>query len=51
MKLNKDYWENKYHLNEIGWDIGTVSTPLKEYIDQIENQRVKNINSGSRKWI
>lgn len=47
MKLNKDYWENRYHLNEIGWDIGTVSTPLKEYIDQIENKELKILIPGA----
>ena len=47
MKLNKDYWEKRYHLNEIGWDIGTISTPLKEYIDQIENKELKILIPGA----
>lgn len=33
--LDKNYWDNRYHLGEIAWDIGSVSTPIKEYIDQL----------------
>jgi thiopurine S-methyltransferase len=35
MKFNKEYWENRYENNETGWAIGKISTPIKEYIDQI----------------
>lgn len=38
MKTNK--WNLKYLNNQTGWDIGTVSTPLKEYIDQIEDKNI-----------
>jgi thiopurine S-methyltransferase len=41
MNLNRDFWENRYKTSQIGWDIGTVSTPLKTYINQLEN---KNLN-------
>ena len=34
MNLNKEYWENKYDQDDTGWDIGSISTPLKAYIDQ-----------------
>lgn len=34
MMLNKAYWEGRYTDQNLGWDIGAVSTPLKEYIDQ-----------------
>ncbi len=32
------YWNSRYKEGNIGWDIGTVSRPLKEYIDQIEDK-------------
>ncbi len=32
--LDKDYWNNRYQSQQTGWDVGTISTPLKEYIDQ-----------------
>ena len=38
MNLNKDYWDEKYAQNTTGWDIGYVSTPLKAYIDQLQNK-------------
>ena len=47
MKLNSNYWEERYQNNEIGWDIGTISTPLKEYIDQIENKSLKILIPGA----
>ena len=37
-KLGAEYWNNHYHENRLGWDIGYPSTPLKEYIDQIEDK-------------
>ena len=34
-KLNKDYWEQKYENGDMGWDIGYISTPLKDgYLDE-----------------
>lgn len=39
--LDKDFWENRYEEHNTGWDIGYPSTPLKEYINQLEN---KNLN-------
>src|ERR1035437_4689238 len=40
-KFNKDFWTERYLNNETGWDLGAPSTPLKEYIDQLNN---KNLN-------
>lgn len=46
MKLNSDYWENRYSNLEIGWDTGKITTPLKEYIDQIEDKSIKILIPG-----
>jgi len=46
MKLNSDYWQNRYQTNEIGWDVGRITTPLKEYFDQIENKSIKILIPG-----
>ncbi len=46
-KLNKEYWENRYENNDAGWDIGHISTPLKEYIDQLENKEIKILIPGA----
>ena len=46
IQLNKDIWNERYHNNEIGWDIGHISTPLKEYFDQLENKNLKILIPG-----
>lgn len=33
--LNAQYWDDRYQLQQTGWDVGHVSTPLKEYFDQL----------------
>ena len=47
MKLNSDYWENRYKTNEISWDAGTITTPLKEYVDQIKDKSIKILIPGA----
>jgi hypothetical protein len=47
MKFDKSYWEEKFIKNETGWDIGYVSTPLKEYFDQLTNKDLKILIPGS----
>ena len=39
-------WNFKYLNNNTGWDIGLVSTPLKEYIDQLNNKNTKILIPG-----
>lgn len=46
-QLNKDYWEKRYETNETGWDVGKITTPIKEYIDQIENKNLKILIPGA----
>lgn len=40
-KLDEDYWQSRYENNQIQWDIGAVSTPLKSYFDQLQNKGLK----------
>ncbi|ALM06632.1 SAM-dependent methlyltransferase [Sediminicola sp. YIK13] len=47
MKLTKDFWEDKYKNGDLKWDIGYVSTPLKEYIDQLEHKEMKILIPGA----
>jgi len=46
MDLNKNFWEDKYQNDQTGWDIGSVSTPIKEYIDQLEDKDIKILIPG-----
>ena len=41
------YWDSRYKENNAGWDLGSVSTPLKEYIDQISNKNLKVLIPGA----
>lgn len=44
--MNKNYWKKRYQNNETGWDAGTITTPIKEYIDQLQNKAVKILIPG-----
>ncbi len=43
---DKSYWDDRYKAGETGWDIGTVSAPLKAYIDQCENKSTSILIPG-----
>lgn len=47
MQLNKDYWENRYHTNDSPWDAGGITTPLKDYIDQLQNKKLRILIPGA----
>lgn len=47
--LNASYWENRYKLGQTGWDLGSVSTPLKNYIDQLKNKEISILIPGAGK--
>ncbi|RYU96605.1 methyltransferase [Emticicia agri] len=44
--LNDDYWSQRYKEEQTGWDIGYVSTPLKEYFDQLTDKNVAILIPG-----
>ncbi|MEM7161755.1 MAG: methyltransferase [Bacteroidota bacterium] len=46
-ELNAKYWDNKYLENQTGWDIGYPSTPLKDYIDQLDNKETRVLIPGA----
>lgn len=35
MQLDEDFWSERYENGQTGWDTGSVTTPIKEYIDQL----------------
>jgi thiopurine S-methyltransferase len=41
------YWDHFYKTGRTGWDIGYVSTPLKEYFDQLEDKSIKILIPGA----
>ena len=46
-KLDKSFWEERYLNNQTGWDVGYISTPLKDYIDQLTNKNIKILIPGA----
>jgi methyl halide transferase len=46
MELDEAYWSGRYSNNTTGWDIGAVSTPLKEYIDQLQDKNIAILIPG-----
>lgn len=44
--LSAKAWDNRYQNNDIGWDLGQVSPPLKKYFDQLENKDLKILIPG-----
>lgn len=44
--INAQYWQQRYLENEIGWDIGAPSTPLKEYIDKLTDIELRILIPG-----
>ena len=41
------FWSNRYEEERTGWDIGYPSTPLKAYIDQLEDKNIKILIPGA----
>lgn len=46
MRLDKDYWNDKYLHGSTGWDIGYISTPIKDYFDQLTNKELRILIPG-----
>ena len=46
-ELNKEYWDEKYAENKTGWNIGYISTPIKNYIDQFTDTSLKILIPGA----
>ncbi len=47
MILDEKYWALRYKENRIKWDIGSISKPIKEYIDQLEDKSLRILIPGS----
>jgi hypothetical protein len=45
--LDKEFWNSRYLQKETGWDLGTVSKPLQQYLDQIEKKEKRILIPGA----
>lgn len=46
IQFNQQFWEARYTLGEIGWDLGEVSPPIKAYIDQLTAKNIRILIPG-----
>lgn len=46
-KFNKDYWEERYQTDAAPWDMGEVTPPIKNYIDQLSDKSLKILVPGA----
>ena len=46
MIIDKKYWNDRYRSNQTGWDIGHISQPIKEYLDQLTNKNIAILIPG-----
>jgi len=44
--LDQDYWDKRYITNETGWDLGSISPPIKTYIDTLEDKNTSILIPG-----
>lgn len=45
--LDSAYWSNRYKDKQTGWDIGTISPPLKSYFNQLTDLKAKILIPGA----
>lgn len=46
-QLDKNYWTERYYSDNAGWDAGKVTTPLKEYVDQLNDKHISILIPGA----
>jgi thiopurine S-methyltransferase len=44
--LNEAYWQHRYLTAATGWDAGGITTPLKEYFDQLTDKNLRILIPG-----
>jgi SAM-dependent methyltransferase len=46
LSLDQAYWDMRYLKSETGWDIGDISTPLRDYFDQLTDRDLRILIPG-----
>ena len=44
--LNKEYWDERYRTGQTGWDIGSISPPLKAFFDTLPDKNIRILIPG-----
>jgi SAM-dependent methyltransferase len=45
-RLDEKYWNDQYAAQETGWDLGTVSPPIRSYIDTLTEKNIRILIPG-----
>lgn len=45
--LDEQFWTTRYLNNLTAWDAGQVTEPIKQYLDQLENKKIKILIPGA----
>jgi methyl halide transferase len=45
--MEKEYWDNRWVNQQLGWDIGEVAKPLKEFFDTLDDKSIKILIPGA----
>ena len=46
-KFDAQYWTDKYATNQLGWDMGSVSPPIRAYVDQLDSKDLSILIPGA----
>lgn len=47
MKLDHNYWQNRYENLSTGWDLGAASPPITAYVDSLANKEISILIPGA----
>ncbi|MDH5647012.1 MAG: TPMT family class I SAM-dependent methyltransferase, partial [Candidatus Heimdallarchaeota archaeon] len=47
MEISPANWNKRYADKQTGWDIGSISTPLKQYFDQLTDTSLRLLIPGA----
>lgn len=43
---DKKFWEDRYRQKQTGWDVGQITTPIKEYLQQLTDKTIPVLIPG-----
>ncbi|GMQ29406.1 methyltransferase domain-containing protein [Algoriphagus confluentis] len=47
LDLDENFWTHRYRQGATGWDVGSVSPPINQYLCQIENKNLRILVAGA----
>ena len=45
--FDAEYWNNRFRISDTPWDTGSITTPLKNYFDQLTDKNIKILIPGA----